>query len=530
MKRKSQLWRFCEIFPGAVAWTLIISPVILSFFWPFAVAIYVLIFDLYWLFRALYMAWYLQLSFKKMRSALHTDFGRKLTALPKNDPKICAWQDIYQCVIFATFKEELETLLPSVESVVNASWNHQKKIIVLAGEERDKERLHRIGNYLKDKFKTKLFDFIISEHPDGITGELRGKGAGSAWAGKVLTKYALERGLDEQNIVVHIADADTRFSHQYFNAVAYEFVTNPNRHRRSFQPIPLYSNNIWRANPVCRLSAWGSSFWQMVEASRPWRLVNFSTHAYSLKMLREMDYWAVDIVNEDSRQFWRAYFAFDGDHKAVPIYIPVHMDAVFADNLWTTLKNQYLQKRRWAYGIEHFPYIISESIKHKEIPFWDKFIKIWRLLEGTISWSTASFYLMVVGWLPIVISQDFRHTVLATNMPMVTRIIFPLTWIGIMVSVYVSLSFLPPRPSSIKKTTYLIMLAEWAILPLTAVLFGSIPALEAQTRLMLGKYMGFWVTPKSVHPVRDEAENKSVGNDTNFAVFSGAGKGDNDNL
>src|SRR5690606_8038819 len=134
------------------------------------------------------------------------------------------------------------------------------------------------------------------------------------------------------------------------------FVINPNRHRRTYQPIPIYANNIWHAHTVSRLTAWGSSFWQMAEASRPWRLINFSTHAYSLKMLEEMGYWSVDVVNEDSRQFWNAYFAFDGDHKTVPIYLPVHMDAVVADDVWTTLKNQYLQKRRWAYGIEHLPF------------------------------------------------------------------------------------------------------------------------------------------------------------------------------
>ena len=496
MTRKTKSWRAWEILPGAIVWTLIISPFILAFAWPSLVALGILIYDLFWVFRALYMATLMARASQKMRHALRCDYSVKLKSLPKDDTLIAPWRSLCHVVIFATFGEELDILEPSCLSVVEAQWPNQQKIIVLAGEERDRERLMRVGGYLKQKYGDKVYDFLIFEHPDGIAGEVRGKGAGADWAGRRFSDYVAKKGLKEEETIVTIADADTRFPRQFFNAVSYEFVINANRHRRTYQPIPLYSNNIWQATAISRLTAWGSSFWQMMQASRPWRMTNFATHAYSLKMLREMDYWAVDVVNEDSRQFWRAYFAFDGDHKVVPVYLPIHMDAVFAQNYWITLKNQYLQKRRWAYGIEHFPYIVTESFKNKKIPWIDKGNKILTLLFDTVMWSTASFYLTVVGLLPIIFSDAFRHTVLAYNLPTIARAMLSVTWIALFYTAYTSLIFPPPKPPHYKRFKYVGFALEWIITPVSAVLFGSIPAFEAQSRFMLGKYLTFWVTPK----------------------------------
>lgn len=494
VNKKTKFWRFIEIVPGAIAWLFLILPVVFSFISPSAVAIFVLIFDLYWLIRAFYMAWYLLLSYRRMKKALKTDYRAKIDGFVSADG--ISSDSLYHAVIFATFREEIDTLRPSVLSVVESDWESKRKIIVLAGEERDHERLTRVADELKREFADKIYDFLVFEHPDGIAGEVRGKGAGAAWAGKRFRKYILDRGIDDANVIVTIADADTRFNPQFFNCVSYQFLKEEDRHHRTYQPIPLYSNNIWHAPTISRLTAWGSSFWQMIEASRPWRLVNFATHCYSLKMVHEMGYWSVDVVNEDSRQFWNAYYAFSGNHKAVPIYLPVYLDAVLADSYFTTLKNQYLQKRRWAYGVEHLPFIVTQAIAHKEIPFKDRFLKIWRLMEGTISWSTASFYLMFVGWLPTIFSENFRQTVLAHNFPSFSRVILSAAWVAMMISVYISLSFLPKRPKGFHTIKYLEMIADWIVTPISAVVFGSIPALESQTRLMLGQYLTFWVTPK----------------------------------
>jgi len=63
------------------------------------------------------------------------------------------------------------------------------------------------------------------------------------------------------------------------------------------------------------------------------------------------------------------------------------------------------------------------------------------------------------------------------------------------VSAVISILILPKDYRSHLRQ-YFIIIVQWVFLPVVIVLFGAFPGIEAQTRLMFGKYMGFWVTPK----------------------------------
>ncbi len=68
--------------------------------------------------------------------------------------------------------------------------------------------------------------------------------------------------------------------------------------------------------------------------------------------------------------------------------------------------------------------------------------------------------------------------------------------IGLLLSAVFSFPLLPKRPHSHARHRYLTMIFQWALLPLSMIFISAIPAIDAVTHLMLGKYLGFNVSQK----------------------------------
>jgi len=217
----------------------------------------------------------------------------------------------------------------------------------------------------------------------------------------------------------------------------------------------------------------------------------------SFQALVDIGFKQTNIVSEDSRVFWQCLLKFNGDYAVIPIHYPVSMDANAAPTFVKTAINIYKQMRRWAYGAENIPYLLFGFVKNRRMPFSKKFIFAFEAIEGQLTWATAPILIYILGWLPLFFARgEFTGMVVSYNLSIILSRVLTLAMFGLIGSVYISFLLLPPRPPNYGKATFIILVLQWLVVPLTMIFFSAFPALEAQTRLMLGKYMGFWPTPK----------------------------------
>src|SRR5207245_2040155 len=112
--------------------------------------------------------------------------------------------------------------------------------------------------------------------------------------------------------------------------------------------IPMFHNNLWRVPTAIRVMASACTQYQMFLQSRPDRLVAFSSYSMSLDLVARVGYWDDDVIPEDSRFYWKAFFTTAGRLKMIPVCLPIYGDAPQSRDWSSTHVNQYNQIKRWA--------------------------------------------------------------------------------------------------------------------------------------------------------------------------------------
>lgn len=525
-RERGKRYRFFEALPGMISWTMLALPFILSFIDVRVAAIFVLIYLLINFSRAVaggiralqgYSIVRKQQKFDWLGMIEELEIGRvpehhgrfpkwhygalqtylKRRKSDDADERHIAPSEVIHAVIIATYKESREILEPTIKSLLASEYNMKQVLFILAYEKRAGAETADRSQQLIADYGGQFLDAFAVGHPNDIPGEIIGKGGNVTYAGRELQKYLEKKRIDPRRVIVTTLDADNRPDKKYLAALSYVYTVAPDPIHASYQPVSLYTNNIWDAPAPMRVLATGNSFFHIVGSLRQHALRNFSAHAQPMAALIQTDFWSVRTVVEDGHQFWRSYFAFDGNYRVYPLFVPIYQDAVLAEGYVKTLKAQFVQLRRWTYGASDVAFVVDKGFFRKnKVPRIDLIAKTWRLLEGHVTWAVGPLLVLLGGFIPALFQPD-SYT--ANQLPIIVSNIQTVALIGLIITIFFSLVTLPPKPARYKRHRTVFMVLQWVYLPLTTVIYNSFAAFYSQTRLMFGKYMDkFDVTEKAV--------------------------------
>jgi len=490
IKHDKVIHRSLEILPGLFSWNLILFPYWGIFVIPNLVAYFVLIFNIYWFYQSFTIAITATLSHLKIQATINYDWLGDL----KNFPD---WQKVHHVVIIPTYKEPLYILERTINSLANQTLPTKQISIVLAMESSEPKEDRQIKvEALKKKFAGVFRRFCITSH-ELVPGEVRGKASNERHAAVWFKKQIiLKEGLDIRYLTVTSCDADHKYHPQHFALLTFKFLDNPKRYNFFWQPAVMFYNNIWELPAITRVPNTLSSIWNLSQLPRRDRLINAQNYSLSYKLLDEVDYWDPDKIPEDWGIFFKAYYKKRGDIEVMPIYLPLHADAAQSTSLVKTLKNQYEQYKRWAWGVSDDPWIIKNYFLTPGVPFWDKTMRLFYALWSHFTWPVNWFVITIGLTVPTLLNPAFGRTTLGYMVPKLSSYVLTVALIFLVIMIIFDNIYKPKRPKEVPLWRALLTPLEFVLMPIAGFFFTALPGLDAHTRLMLGKYLEYRVTEK----------------------------------
>ena len=539
--KRTKKYRFFEILPGLLSYGAIILLIILSIVNPILASIYLLTIILVAFVKTIAISYRVVSGHRNMERASRVDWSRRLMDLESPKESYSRLRDvpsrallykqhlenlrfmsaaeeghfpkpgnIYNALIMPAYNESIEVIEPALKSVLETTYDKTRLIVVFAYEERGGAEIDKTAHILKEKYGKNFHSFHIVKHPKDLPNEVVGKGGNITYAGKWLQQYLQHEGIAFSDVIVTTMDCDNKPHKHYFDYLTYEYITREDRKHLSFQPICLFTNNIWDVPAPMRVVATGNSFWNIISSMRPYSLRNFASHAQPMSALVEMNFWSTRTIVEDGHQYWRSYFYFNGNYEVVPMFVPIYQDAVLSNGYVKTLRAQFIQLRRWSYGASDVAYVGNNVFnKDRKVRFLPSLARFIRLLDGHVTQACIALIVAFGGWAPLVLNGEAARSVAAHQLPDTVSLIQQVAMVGILVLIFVSFKLLPPRPERYKKRRNILMVMQWALMPVIAIVYSSMASYNAQTHLLFGKYLDkFDVTEKTTVEMNDQGRSR----------------------
>lgn len=539
--KRTKKYRFFEMLPGLLSYGAIILLIILSIVNPVLASIYLLTIILVAFVKTIAISYRVVSGHRNMERASRVDWSGRLLDLESPKESYSRLRDIpsgallykqhlenlrfmsaaeeghfpkpgniYNALIMPAYNESIEVIEPALKSVLDTTYDKTRLIVVFAYEERGGAEIDKTAHILKEKYGKNFHSFHIVKHPKDLPNEVVGKGGNITYAGKWLQQYLQHEGIAFSDVIITTMDCDNKPHKHYFDYLTYEYITHEDRKHLSFQPICLFTNNIWDVPAPMRVVATGNSFWNIISSMRPYSLRNFASHAQPMSALVEMNFWSTRTIVEDGHQYWRSYFYFNGNYEVVPMFVPIYQDAVLSNGYVKTLRAQFIQLRRWSYGASDVAYVGNNVFnKDRKVRFLPSLARFIRLLDGHVTQACIALIVAFGGWAPLVLNGEAARSVAAHQLPDTVSLIQRVAMVGILVLIFVSFKLLPPRPERYKKRRNILMVMQWALMPVIAIVYSSMASYNAQTHLLLGKYLDkFDVTEKTTVEMNDQGRSR----------------------
>jgi len=479
--------RITEACVPILSWLIITLPLWLSPFHPAIVAYFIIAFDLYFLYKSGITTYLATFSYKMIIRSSKIDFAKKIIHFKKS-------RAIAHFVIIPNYNEPLKKLDSTIQSITKNDYPYKNIFLVLAFEEREKEAYEK-AKVLQEKYHHQFKKIITSFHRLLPTEE-SGKASNQTYAARIVDQYCQKEGFLRQNTLITICDADSHLPKNYFSYLTYKYLRDKNRlYHFYWAPVLLY-NNFWQLPFVVRIQATLSSIIRLASLAHKENLIQVSTYSTNLWLLEKIGFWDTNIIPEDWHIYLQAFFTFGERVQTIPLYTIVNGDAVYSGGLIKTLINRYEQEKRWAWGVTDVGYSLKKFFSTPQINPLSKLKKIAYVAENHLLWPTSFFVLTLSALLPPLINPVFKRTVLGFLLPQLSGLLLTLASTMLILYVYLDIKLRQKVNLKTKLNSLPFLFIQWYFLPLISFLFSALPALEAHTRLLLGKKIKYKVTEK----------------------------------